>query len=116
MINARNFFDQPVKNELRAYDNIQKIKTGQCDDYKIGCLLDYPYFEKWFELIAINLGKQQNLDRDLKAIQQIKFTGNLNRAEGATMFFIIEEANSFRFFKRNIESIMILFCFNIILI
>ena len=56
MINARNFFDQPVKNELRAYDNIQKIKTGQCDDYKIGCLLDYPYFKKWFELIAINLG------------------------------------------------------------
>ena len=32
------------------------------------------------------------LDADPKAIQQINFTGNLERDEGATMFFIIEEA------------------------
>ena len=32
------------------------------------------------------------MDADPKAKQQVNFTGNLNRAEGATMFFIIEEA------------------------
>ena len=32
------------------------------------------------------------MDADPKAIQKINFTGNLDRAEGATMFFIIEEA------------------------
>ena len=37
------------------------------------------------------LSKQQKLDVDTKAIQQINFSINLNRAEGATMFFIIEE-------------------------
>ena len=43
-------------------------------------------------MIAIHLSKQQALDADPKAIQQINFTGNLDRAEGAKMFFIIEEA------------------------
>ena len=43
-------------------------------------------------LIAIDLSKQQKLDADPKAIQQINFTGNLTRADGARMYFIIEEA------------------------
>ena len=42
--------------------------------------------------INCNRFKQKSkLDADPKAIQQINFTGNLGRAEGATMFFIIEE-------------------------
>ena len=41
MINGQIFFDQPVKNNLRTYDNIQKIATGQKYDYTNGCLLDY---------------------------------------------------------------------------
>ena len=39
MINGRNFFDQPVKNDLRIYNNIRKIASGQGDDYTTGCLL-----------------------------------------------------------------------------
>ena len=42
MIDGRNFFDGPVKNDLRTYDNIQKIASGQGDDYTTGRLLDYP--------------------------------------------------------------------------
>ena len=42
-------------------------------------------------MIAIDLGKQKALDADPKAIQKINFTGNLDRGEGATMFFINEE-------------------------
>ena len=40
-------------------------------------------------MIAIDLSKQQALDADPTAIQQINFTANLDRAENATMFFII---------------------------
>ena len=58
MINARNFFDQPVKNDLKTYDNIRKIATGQGDDYTTGCLLDYIYFKKYYKLITIDLSKQ----------------------------------------------------------
>ena len=42
--------------------------TGQGDDYTTGCLLDYPYFNKYYKLIAIDISKQQTLDADSKAI------------------------------------------------
>ena len=45
MIDKRNFFEQPVKNNLRTYDQIRKIATCQGDDYTTSCLLDYPYFK-----------------------------------------------------------------------
>ena len=56
------------------------------------CLLDYPYFEEYYKLIAIDLSKQQKLDADPKAIQQINFARNLHRAQGLTILFIIEYA------------------------
>ena len=43
-------------------------------------------------MIEIDLSKQQALDADPRAIQQINFTANLQRAEGVTMFVIIEQA------------------------
>ena len=46
LIDGRNFFDQPVKNDLRTYDNIKQITTSQGDDSTTGCLQDYPYFIK----------------------------------------------------------------------
>ena len=46
-----------------------KIATGQGDDYTNGCLLDYPYFKNYYKMLAIDLGKQQVLDADPKAIQ-----------------------------------------------
>ena len=58
-------------------DNIQKIATGQGDDHTTGCLPDYVYFKNYYKLIAIDLTKQQALDGDPKAVQQINFTGNL---------------------------------------
>ena len=71
-------------------DNIWKIATGQGDDYTNGCLLDYDYFKKWYNMIAIDLSTQQALDTVPKAIQQINFTGNLENY--STIFFITEEA------------------------
>ena len=57
MIDGRNFFDQPIKNDLKTY-NIGKIATSEDDDYTTGCLLDYPYFKSYYKLIAIDLSKQ----------------------------------------------------------
>ena len=72
-----------------AFEQLQQV---QGDDYTTGCLLDYNYFKNYYNMMAIDLSKEQALDADPKAIQQIKFTGNLDRASGATMFFIIEES------------------------
>ena len=68
MIAGRNFFDQPIKNDLNTYDNIRKIVTGHSDDNTTGCLLDYPYFKKYYKLIAIGLSKQKKLGADQKEI------------------------------------------------
>ena len=68
MIEGKNFFDHPVKNDFRTYDNIRKVAIGQGDGYATRCLLDYLYFKKCYKLIAIDLSKQQKLDADPKAI------------------------------------------------
>ena len=91
MIDGKNFFDQPVKNDKVTYENIRKIATGQGDDYTTGCLLDYIYFKNYYKMIAVDLSKQQVLDADPKAIQQIKFTTNLNRAGNTRFYFILEQ-------------------------
>ena len=96
MIDGRNFLGQPIKNDLKTYDNIRKIATGQDDDYTTECLLDYPYLKSYY-LIAIDLRKQQKLDADPKAIQQINVTRNLTRGKSARMYFIIEEGNEKQF-------------------
>ena len=92
MINGKNFFDQPIKNNKVTHENIRKIATGQGDDYTTGCLLDYPYFLDTYKMIAVDLNKQQALDADPRAIQQINFTANLDRAENTRAYFILEEA------------------------
>ena len=92
MIDGKIFFDQSVKNDEVTHENIRKIAIGQWDDYTLSCLLDYIYFEKYCKMIAIDLSKQQALDADPKAIQQIDFTANLDRARNTRLYFIREEA------------------------
>ena len=90
MINGRNLFDQPVKNDKVTYEKIRKIAICQGDDYTTGYLLGYTYFKKFYKMIAIDLSKQQALDADPRAIQQIIFTANLDR-DGNTRIYIILE-------------------------
>ena len=90
MIDGKIFFDQPINNKFKTYENSRKIATGKGDDYTTGCLLDYPYFKENYKMIAIDLSIQQALDFDPRAIQQINFTANLDRA--GNTFSIIEEA------------------------
>ena len=92
MINGENVFDKPIKNNKVTYENIRKVATGQGDDYTTGCLLDYPYFVDTHKVIAVDLSKQQGLDADPRAIQQINFTANLDRAGDTRVYFILEEA------------------------
>ena len=54
--------------------------ADQGHDYTIGCLLDSHSFKENYKIIAIGLCNQQALDADPKAIQQLSFTGNLNRS------------------------------------
>ena len=71
---------------------LEKIATGQGDDYTTSCLLDYIYFKNYCKIIVVDLSKQQALDADPKVIQQINFTANLDRAGNTRIYFILEEA------------------------
>ena len=90
MIDGRNFFGQPVGNNMKTYENIWKNTIVQ-DDYTTGCLLDYPYFKEDYKLNATDLSKHQALDPNQKAIQPITVPGNLDQQEGAWKVLVLEE-------------------------
>ena len=73
LIDGRNFYDQPINDQIKKYDEIRKTATGREDDYTTGCLLDDQYFKDNYQLIAVDLSKQKELDTDPTAIQQIEF-------------------------------------------
>ena len=77
-IDGRNFYDQPINDSIKQYDEVRKISTGKGDDYTTACLLDFAYFEKNYKIIAADLSKQKVFDADSIAIQQIIFTGQTN--------------------------------------
>ena len=56
-IDGINFYDQPINDLIKQYDETRKISTGQGDDYTTGCLLDFSYFEKNYRLIVVGLSK-----------------------------------------------------------
>ena len=89
LIEGRNFYDQPINDSIRKYDEIRKIATGKGDNYATGCFLDYNYFKKNYQLIAIYLSKQRELDADPRAIQQIEFIGMLETR--SNVFPILEQ-------------------------
>ena len=71
LIDGRNRYDQPISNKIAK----GKIATGRGDDYTTGCLLDYQYLKDHYQLIAVDLSKQKELDADPRAFQQIEFYG-----------------------------------------
>ena len=54
----KSSFDLPVRDNIRTYDNIRYVLTGQGNDYATGCFLDYNYFKEHYKVIAIDLRKQ----------------------------------------------------------
>ena len=79
----------------------KKVLIAQGGHYTTVCLLDYNYFNSFYKMIATDWRKQQALESDTKAIQEIHLTGNLNWSRNAgceminantTISFTIEEA------------------------
>ena len=48
LIDGRNFYDQPINDKIRQYDETRKVATGKGDNYATGCLLDYKYFKEFY--------------------------------------------------------------------
>ena len=77
LIDGRNFYGQPINDQTKKYDEIRNIRTGKRDNYTTGCLIDFQYFTDHYQLTAVDLSKQKELDADPRAIQHIEFYGKL---------------------------------------
>ena len=112
VIDGRNFFDQPAKNNLITYGNIWKIATGQGDDYTTGCLIDYNSLNNYYKMIAKDLSKQQALDADQKKKKKTAnqfFCKSRSRREHKNVFhYRRSEKNNFRVFTGNCLSCYII--------
>ena len=87
LIDGNAFFELPIKIIEETY----LLCSNHSGYYTRGNLLDYEYFKEHYGLIAIDLSKQIELkNKDIK--RQINFIGNLERDNGAVMFFIIEKS------------------------
>ena len=78
-----------IKEHMITFEKLQLVKemiTNMITNQL------FVYFKNYYKMIAIDLSKQEALDADPKATQQINFTANLDRVGNTTMFFIIEKA------------------------
>ena len=46
LIDGRNFYDQPINDLIKQYDEVRKVLAGHGNDYTTGSLLDYAYFRE----------------------------------------------------------------------
>ena len=94
MIDRRNFYDQPINDLIKQYDEVRKVSTGHGDDYTAGCFLDYAYLKDNYRLTAVDLSKQKALYADPRAIQRIVFQGVVGGNDGTKIriYTILEQS------------------------
>ena len=52
-INEKSFYDQAIDSDIKRYEKIRKLTTGQGEGYTTGCLLGYDYIKNHYRLIAV---------------------------------------------------------------
>ena len=59
IINEKSFYNGPIDSDIKWYEEIRKLTTGQGEDYITGCLLDYDYIKNHYRLIAVDLSRKK---------------------------------------------------------
>ena len=65
------------------------MTTGRSEDYSTGCLLDYDYYIKDFNILGTDLSHQSVLDTDPKANQQIEFVYKLPSGDNTIDYVLL---------------------------
>ena len=55
IINEKYLHDQGIDSDIKRFDEVRKLTTGQSEDYTTGCLFDYDYIKNQYRLIAVDL-------------------------------------------------------------
>ena len=102
IIDGKKIYDNPIENNLERYRELKKVMTGKGEDYTTGSLLDFNYFLK-HKLIAVDLSKQNELDADPRAIQQIEFKCMLE--SNSTIYWVLEKSKetTLEFYKGTVK-------------
>ena len=91
LIDDGNFYDQNVNDSITRYNKLLKLTSGKGEDYTTGCLLDYYYYLKSFNIVAIDLSKQSILDSDPRIAQQLEFIYRLDGNTKAEILTVLEK-------------------------
>ena len=65
------------------------MTTGRSEDCRTGCLLDYDYYIKDFNIVGIDLSHQAVLDSDSKINQQTEFVYKLPSGNAAINYNLL---------------------------
>ena len=102
IIDGRNFYDNPIENDIEKYRELKRVMIGKGEDYTTGSLLDNNYFKK-HKLVAVDLSKQKELDADPRAIQEIEFKYMLET--DSTIYWVLEKSKEtiLEFYKGTVK-------------
>ena len=102
LIDGKQFFETPVKNKEEPYEQI--IKMSKNNDYTTGNFLNYEYFKDHYQLIAIDLSKQTELE-NTDSKEQISLIVRLEE-NNATILIITEkkEETTFDFSQDSVSA------------
>ena len=115
IVTGKNFYDQAIDSDIKRYEEIRKLTTGQEEDHTIECLLDYDYIKNHYRLTATDLSRQKESDDDPKAIHQIEFVGQLKNPDDSvvaneSMFVLTilekNQRNEIKIFSRKCNTII----------
>ena len=103
IIDGRNFYDNPIENNIEKYKELKKVMIGKGEDYTTVSLLDDDYFKKNYKLVAVDLSKQKEVDADSRAIQQIEFKYMLE--PNSTIYWVLEKSKEtiLEFYKGTVK-------------
>ena len=62
IIKGKKLNDQSIDSDIKIYEKIRKLTTGQGEDYTTECLLDYEYVKNHYRLVAVDLCRKKELD------------------------------------------------------
>ena len=103
IIDGRNFYDNPIESDIEKYRELKKVMIGKGEGYTTGSLLDFNYFDKHYQLVAVDLSTQNELDADPRAIQQIEFKYMLGA--NSTIYWVLGKSKEtiLEFYKGTVK-------------
>ena len=103
IIDGRNFYDNPIESDIEKYRELKKVMIGKGEDYTTGSLLDFNYFNEHYKLVAVDLSKQEELDPDPRATQQIEFKYMIGKS--SIIYWVLEKSKEtiLEFYKETVK-------------